>query len=75
MIIRGQHFDNTLISRGNSEIASHIEIVDSGTIQVTEGEREEEEEEEEGEGDLYNTDNEPYRRTLSDGGSITVNSS
>jgi hypothetical protein len=29
----------------------------------------------EDEGDLYNTDNAPYRRTLSDGDSITVNSS
>jgi hypothetical protein len=31
--------------------------------------------EEEGEGNLYNTDDEPFRRTLSDGDSITVNSS
>jgi hypothetical protein len=30
--------------------------------------------EEEGEGDLYNTDNEPYRTTLSDDDEITVNS-
>jgi hypothetical protein len=42
---------------------------------VTEGETDDDEEEEEGEGDLYNTDNEPFRRTLSDGDSITVNSS
>ncbi len=39
---------------------------------MTEVEREDEEE---GEGDLHNTDNEPYGRTLSDGDSITVNSS
>jgi hypothetical protein len=45
---------------------------------VTQGETDGEEagdddddgDEEEGEGDLYNTDNEPYRKTLSDGASI-----
>jgi hypothetical protein len=50
---------------------------------VTEGEIDGEEDEddggdgdeEEGEGNLYNTDNEPFRRTLSDGDSITVDSS
>ena len=73
MIIRGQHFDNALISQENSELASHVQIVDSGIIQVTEGETDEEEEE--GEGDSYNTDIEPYRRTLSDGDDIKVNSS
>jgi hypothetical protein len=50
-----------------------VEIMDSGTIEVTEGETDEEGEE--GEGNLYNTDNEPFRSTLSDGDSITVNSS
>jgi parallel beta-helix repeat protein len=81
MIIRGQHFDNALISQEDSEIDSHVEIVDSGIIEVTEGETggeeddEDDGDEEEGEEDLYNTDNEPYRRTLSDGDSITVNSS
>jgi parallel beta-helix repeat protein len=80
MIIRAQDFDNALISQ-NSEIDSHVEIVDSGTIEVTEGEMDGEEDddndggdEEVGEGDSYNTDNEPYRTTLSDGDSITVNS-
>lgn len=34
----------------------------------------EDEEGDEGEGDLYNTDNEPYSRTLSDGDDITANS-
>jgi mannuronan 5-epimerase len=79
IIIRGQHFDNALISQEGSGTDSHVEIVDSGIIEVTEGETDREEEdggdEEEGEGDLYNTDNEPYRTTLSDGDSITVNSS
>jgi hypothetical protein len=74
MIIRGQHFDNALISHGNSELASHVEIVDSGVIEVTEEETDEQENDD-NEGDLYNTDIEPYRRTLSGGDDITVNSS
>jgi mannuronan 5-epimerase len=79
IIIRGQHFDNALISQEGSGTDSHVEIVDSGIIEVTEGETDREEEdggdEEEGEGDSYNTDIEPFRRTLSDGDEITVNSS
>jgi parallel beta-helix repeat protein len=76
IIIIGQQFDNALISGDDSVTGNLVEIVNSGTIEVTEGETDEdEEEEEEGEGDLYNTDNEPFRRTLSDGDSITVNSS
>jgi parallel beta-helix repeat protein len=81
MIIRGQHFDNASISQENSEIDSHVEIVDSGIIEVIEGETDEDEDddnndggEEESEGGLHNTDIEPYRRTLS-GDSIIVNSS
>jgi mannuronan 5-epimerase len=73
-IIRGQHFDNAIISQGGSGPSSYVEIVDSGTIEVTEGAIDEEEEDEE-EGDSYNTDIEPYRRTLSGGDDITVNSS
>jgi parallel beta-helix repeat protein len=86
IIIRGQHFDNALIAQEGSATENVVEIVDSGTIEVTEeGETDGEEgegdngdgmdDEEEGEGNLYNTDNEPFRRTLSDGDSITVNSS
>jgi hypothetical protein len=45
---------------------------------MTEGASEDDDNEDEkgdeGEGDLYNTDNEPYSRTLSDGDDITVNS-
>jgi parallel beta-helix repeat protein len=86
MIIRGQYFDNALISEDGSEIGSQVEIAYSGIIDVIEGARsngeedgddEEEDDDdgdEEGEGELYNTDNEPYRRTLNDGDSITVNS-
>ena len=44
---------------------------------MTEGvvDEEDEEDHEESEGGSYNTDIEPYRRTLSDGDDITVNSS
>src|SRR5918994_1574841 len=72
IIIRGQQFDNALIAEAGSAPRNVVEIVDSGTIEVTEGETDGGEE---GEGNLYNTDSEPYRRTLSDGDSITVNSS
>jgi parallel beta-helix repeat protein len=79
--IRGQQFDNALIAEAGSAPSNLVEIVDSGTIEVTEGETDGEDEdddgggdEEEGAGNLYNTDSEPYRRTLSDGDSITLNS-
>ncbi len=92
LIIRGQHFDNALISEDDSVAGNFVEIVDSGIIEVFEGERDREEEEEDGggdddssgddgeeeeqrEGELYNTDIEPFRRTLNDGDEITVNSS
>jgi poly(beta-D-mannuronate) C5 epimerase len=77
MIIRGQHFDNTLITGGDSVTGNLVEIVGSGTIQVTDGESDDEDDnnEEGEEGELYNTDIQPYRKTLSDGDSITVNSS
>jgi parallel beta-helix repeat protein len=77
IIIRGQQFDNVLISDDGSETGNEIEIADSGTIQVTQGVNNVEEGdggEEESDGNLYNTDNEPYRTVLSDGDSITVNS-
>src|SRR5215208_4391687 len=73
IIIRGQNFDNILIAEDGSEIDSYVEIVDSGVIEVIEGERDGEEVE--GEGEMYDTDIEPYRRTLSGGDDITVNSS
>jgi parallel beta-helix repeat protein len=89
IMIRGQYFDSALISDDGSEIGSQIEIASSGIIDVIEGARsdgeedggdEEEDEdddegdEDEGEGELYNTYNEPYRKRLSDGDSITVSS-
>jgi mannuronan 5-epimerase len=74
IIIRGQHFDNALITAEGSATENVVEIVDSGIIEVIEGESDGGGEEE-SEGELHNTDSEPYRRTLSDGDSITVNSS
>jgi parallel beta-helix repeat protein len=67
IIIRGQHFDNALITEEGSGTNNLVEIVDSGTVQVVEGNDEEE-------GKYYNTDNTPYRKRLSDGDSIIVNS-
>jgi mannuronan 5-epimerase len=62
-------FDNASIAEGGSETDNIVEIVDSGTIEVTEindqGIRER---------NLYNTDNEPYRESLWNGDHITVNS-
>jgi poly(beta-D-mannuronate) C5 epimerase len=89
IIIREQHFDNVLISQGGSGTDNRVEIVDSGIIQVREGETDddeeqedgvevgdnEEEEEEEFEGISYNTDIEPYRMTFSSGDEIMVDSS
>jgi parallel beta-helix repeat protein len=75
MIIRGQHFDNALISQENSQIDSHVEIVGSGIIDVREGRVDDEEEVEEIEEELYYTDIEPHRRILSGGDDITVTSS
>jgi mannuronan 5-epimerase len=72
IMIRGQQFDNYLIAEEASAPSNLVEIVDSGTIEVTEGETDGGEEDDEG--SLYNTNIEPYRRTLSDGDSITVNS-
>jgi poly(beta-D-mannuronate) C5 epimerase len=71
IIIGEQHFDNAIIAQEGSATENVVEIVDSGIIEVIEGESDGEEE---GEGELYNTDSEPFRRTLSDGDSITVNS-
>ncbi|MDQ4017227.1 MAG: right-handed parallel beta-helix repeat-containing protein [Thermoproteota archaeon] len=72
LTISGQQFnDDVLITEGDSQTSgSTIEIVNSGVIQVRDGGDEDDEEE----GDSYNTDIEPFRRTLSDGDEITVNS-
>ena len=77
IIIRGQNFDNILIAEEGSATENLVEIVDSGTIEVTEVANDGGEDlvdEEEAENNFYNTDNEPYRKRLSDGDSIIVNS-
>jgi mannuronan 5-epimerase len=73
LTIRGQQFnDDVLITEGDSQtFGSTIEIVNSGVIQVRDGGDDDDEDDEE-EGDSFNTDIQPYRRTLNDGDSITV---
>ena len=62
-------FDNVSIAEGGSETDNLVEIVDSGTIEVTEIN-------DQGipERNSYNTDNEPYRKSLWNGDHIIVNS-
>jgi mannuronan 5-epimerase len=97
LTIRGQQFDDASISGAAIEeddqamedqatedqaIQNVLEIVDSGTIEVTEGANNGEEDggdgdeggEDEDETDSFNTDVEPYRTILGDGDSITINS-
>ena len=72
IVIGAQQFDNTLISGDDSQTGNLVVIVNSGAIEVTEGESDDDDDDE---GESHNTDNAPYRRTLSDDDSITVNSS
>jgi mannuronan 5-epimerase len=69
IIIVDRDFDNASIAEGGTATDNLVEIADSGTIEVTEindqGIRER---------NLYNTDNEPYRKRLSNGDHIIVNS-
>jgi poly(beta-D-mannuronate) C5 epimerase len=76
IIIREQFFDNALIAEEGSATESLVEIVDSGTIQVIEGagSDDNDDESEEFEVILHNTDNQPYRMTVSNGDSIAVKS-
>jgi mannuronan 5-epimerase len=80
IIIRGQDFDDALIAEEGSATDNLVEIVDSGTIEVTEVANDvgdggdDDDDEEEGEENSYNTDKELYRKRLSDGDSIIVNS-
>ena len=70
IIIRGQQqFDNAVMAAEGSATRNIVEIVDSGTIEVTEIN-------DQGisENNFYNTDNEPYRKRLSNGDNIIVNS-
>jgi mannuronan 5-epimerase len=77
LTISGQQFNaDVLITEGDSQTSgSTIEIVNSGVIQVRDGgDDDDDDEDDEEDGDSYNTDIEPFRRTLSDGDEITVNS-
>jgi parallel beta-helix repeat protein len=77
LTISGQQFnDDVLITEGDSQtFGSTIEIVNSGVIQVRDGgDDDDDDEDDEEDGDSYNTDIESFRRTLSDGDEITVNS-
>jgi len=69
MIIIDRDFDNDLIAEGGSETDNLVQIVYSGTIEVTERN-------DQGivERNLYNTDTEPYSKRLSNGNNILVNS-
>ena len=83
MTIRGQHFDNALISIEGSAPNNIVEIVDSGTIHVVEANEGEAQEDnnnnnngdnDEDEGDSFNTDDTPFRMTLGEDEGIRVNS-
>jgi parallel beta-helix repeat protein len=86
LMIRGQQFDNALISGGGEDmtatdtaadtaIENLVEIAGSGIIEVTEEANDgEDDDDEEAEANSYNTDTQPYTTTLGDGDSITVNS-
>jgi parallel beta-helix repeat protein len=82
LIIRGQQFDNSVISEDGGSTQNIVQIVDSGIIEVTrgadEGVVEEEEgddgEDEDGEMTSYNTDVEPFTAVVGDGESITIDS-
>jgi len=95
LTIRGQQFDDALISGEAEEeddqatedqatedqaTENVVEIVGSGTIEVTGGANDGEEDgdddgdEDEDEANSFNTDVEPYTTILGDGDSITVNS-
>ena len=90
LTIRGQEFDDALASGEAEEeddqatedqaTENVVEIVGSGTIEVTGGANDGEEDgdddgdEDEDEANSFNTDVEPYTTILGDGDSITVNS-
>ena len=69
IIIVDRDFDNALIAEGGSATNNLVEIAYSGTIEVTEIN-------DQGvpERNIYNTDNEAYRKRLTNGDNIIVNS-
>ncbi|MFL6441530.1 MAG: right-handed parallel beta-helix repeat-containing protein [Nitrososphaeraceae archaeon] len=81
IIIRGQQFDNALISEEGTATENVVQIEDSGVIEVTEGagnglqeQGDGEGTDEEGESNSYNTDVEPFTAMLRDGDTISINS-
>jgi parallel beta-helix repeat protein len=74
IIIRGQDFDNALITEEGSATRNFVEIVDSGTIEVNDDDGDDDDDDDDDEGNYYNTDDEPYRKRLRDGDSIIVDS-
>ncbi|MDQ3835504.1 MAG: right-handed parallel beta-helix repeat-containing protein [Thermoproteota archaeon] len=71
VLIRGQIFDDALIAVSGSTTENHVEVVDSGVIEVTERPNEQEEE---NETSSHNTDIQSYTKRMSDGDSIMINS-
>lgn len=69
IVIVDRDFDNALIAEGGSATDNLVEIAYSGTIEVTEVN-------DQGiaEKNFYNTENEPYRKRLSNSDNIMVNS-
>jgi parallel beta-helix repeat protein len=75
IIISGQDFDNALIAEDGSATRNFVEIVYSGTIEVVEvNDDGDDDDDDEEEGNHYDTVDEPYRKRLSDGDSIIVDS-
>src|ERR687893_1135131 len=83
LMIRGQDFDDVLISGGGPATQNQIQIVDSGMIEVEReadnggGEEDggdDDDDDDEDEEVAYNKDIEPFTATLSDGDTITINS-
>ena len=69
IIIVDRDFDNALIAEGGSATNNLVEIVYSGTIEVTETN-----DQGVAEKTIYNTDIQAYRKSLSNGDNIIVNS-
>jgi mannuronan 5-epimerase len=72
-VIREQDFDNAIIE--SSGMRNIIEIVDSGTIEVLEIGADDSSVEDAGDGDIYDTDDERYRKILSNGDRIIIDNS
>ncbi|MDQ4100974.1 MAG: hypothetical protein M3115_02140, partial [Thermoproteota archaeon] len=84
LIIRNQQFEDAEIAVDGESTQNVVQIVDSGTIEVTRGVEEDvedagddddaEDESEDGGTDTYDTEVEPYTVVVSDGNIFTINS-